>query len=67
MKVLLVVVGLIGTTIVTSFLGGICVMYPWNWLVPIIFGLAEITFWEAFGLTLLCNILFKSYSTTQKS
>jgi len=32
----------------------------WNWLMPTIFGLRKITLVEAFGLTLLSNILFGS-------
>jgi len=52
-----------------SLLGIICTMllisgYPlmwlWNWLMPIIFGLPEITFWQAIGLNLLSTVLFKS-------
>lgn len=31
----------------------------WNWLMPDIFGLPHITFWQAVGLNLLCSILFK--------
>jgi hypothetical protein len=32
----------------------------WNWLMPIIFGLPEVTFFQAFGLSLLSSLLFKS-------
>jgi hypothetical protein len=32
----------------------------WNWLMPSLFGLKVITFWEALGLNFLCSILFKS-------
>lgn len=35
------------------------VMVLWNWLMPKIFGLTEITFWQAFGLLILTNVLFK--------
>lgn len=37
--------------------GGI-VMLLWNWLMPGIFGLPTIGFWQAAGLLLLCKILF---------
>jgi hypothetical protein len=33
----------------------------WNWLMPKIFGLTTITFWEALGLVLLSNLLIKSH------
>ena len=32
----------------------------WNWFMPTIFGLKSITFMQAFGLTALCDLLFKS-------
>ena len=39
-------------------IGGEVVRLLWNWLVPPIIGLREITFWQALGLLLLCRILF---------
>lgn len=38
-------------------IGGGLVMLLWNWLMPAIFGLAQVTFWQAFGLLALCRIL----------
>ncbi len=38
-------------------------MLLWNWLMPVIFHLPTITFWQAMGVDALCGILFKSYST----
>ena len=35
-------------------------MVLWNWVMPTIFELPEITFWQACGLQLLATILFKS-------
>lgn len=40
---------------------GGCVMLLWNWLMPEIFGLPLITFWQAAGLLLLCKILFGGF------
>lgn len=37
----------------------------WNWLMPIIFGLKEITIFQAWGIMVLSNILFKT-SITKK-
>jgi membrane protein required for beta-lactamase induction len=34
------------------------VMLLWNWLMPDIFGLPTITFWQAMGLSALGNFLF---------
>ena len=33
-------------------------MLLWNWLMPAIFGLTAICFWQALGLLALCRILF---------
>ena len=34
-------------------------MLLWNWLVPGIFGLAVIGYWQGFGLCWICRILFQ--------
>ena len=39
-------------------IGGVVVQALWNWLVPPIIGLREVTFWQALGLLALCRILF---------
>jgi hypothetical protein len=41
-------------------MGGI-VFYLWNWLAPSLFGLKAITFWQAFGLLVLCRMLFGGF------
>ena len=43
-----------------SFLIALPLMLLWNGLVPEIFGLKTISYWDAFGLYLLSNLLFKS-------
>ena len=59
-----------------AFLGMIAIVivilgYPlmllWNWLIPTIFGLPEITLWQALGLSLLTTILFNSPPSINKS
>jgi hypothetical protein len=39
-------------------LGGWIVQLLWNGLVPPLFGLKAVTFWQALGLLVLCRILF---------
>ena len=60
---------------IAAFLGMIAIVivllgYPlmmlWNWLMPVIFGLPEITFWQAIGLNLLSTVLFKSPPSIKK-
>jgi len=43
------------------FVGGEVVMRLWNWLVQMLFGLRQITFWQAIGILALCRILFGSH------
>lgn len=35
-------------------------MWLWNWLMPVIFSLGVITFWQSAGLLILAKILFSS-------
>ena len=49
--------GVAAITIVT-FVGGTAVKLLWNWLLPPLFGLPLVTFWQAVGLLALCRILF---------
>jgi hypothetical protein len=41
------------------FLCGWVVMLLWNWLMPELFGLKRVGYWQAWGLLALCTILFK--------
>lgn len=43
------------------------VMLLWNWLMPKIFGLIVINFWEALGLCLLSSAFFKSSNSSSKN
>jgi hypothetical protein len=37
------------------------VLWLWNWLMPPIFGLHAISFWQALGLLVLSKILFSGF------
>ena len=60
---ILLVVGLFMLAVI---LFGGPIMVLWNWLMPTLFSLPEITFWQACGLNLLATLLFKSIETTKK-
>ena len=45
---------------------GFPLMWLWNWLMPSIFNLPEITFWQALGLNALSAILIKPTIKTNK-
>lgn len=52
----------VGGTILAAgfaFLFGWVVMLLWNWLMPEIFGLPRIGYWQGWGLVLLSHILVK--------
>lgn len=40
---------------------GYIVMLLWNWIMPVVFGITTITFWQAFGIILLAKIIFSSF------
>ena len=50
-----------------TWICGEVVMHLWNWLAPMLFGLHQITFWQALGLLILCRILFGSWSGGDRS
>lgn len=54
------IAALIGMIAIAIVLLGYPLMLLWNWLMPNIFNLPEITFWQAIGLNFLSTILFKS-------
>ena len=37
------------------------IMWLWNWLMPVIFGLHAISFWQGLGLLVLSKILFGGF------
>ena len=55
---IMVVIGFI----VFVFVGGVIVQALWNWLMPTIFGLPTLDFWQALGLLALTRILFGGFS-----
>ena len=47
--------------VVFIVVGGFVVQLLWNWLLPPILGVREVTFWQALGLLALCRILFGGF------
>ncbi len=56
----MVFVGLIFTALF-ALIFGFVVMWLWNWLMPAIFGLGAITFWQAFGILVLAKLFFGAF------
>ena len=40
---------------------GLVIMSLWNWMMPAIFGLGVITFWQAIGMFILGRLLFGGF------
>jgi hypothetical protein len=41
---------------------GVAVMLLWNLLIPALFGLSAVNYWQALGLLVLCRILFGGFN-----
>jgi hypothetical protein len=62
-----VLVGIFVVLVVGGFLAlfmALPVWLLWNWVCVDALHLPALTFWQSFGLALLCSILFKSHSTS---
>jgi len=53
------ILSVIGILMLAVILFGYPTMLLWNWLMPHLFNLPYITFWQACGVNLLASILFK--------
>jgi hypothetical protein len=53
----MVVFGIIAAA-VFALVFGYFVMLLWNWLMPLLFGLTVITYWQAFGIVILAKLIF---------
>ncbi|MDD4108608.1 MAG: hypothetical protein PHH93_07810 [Prolixibacteraceae bacterium] len=49
---------------VVSLVAAIPTYLLWNWLMPTIFGIKTVTFFQAWGLSFLAGILFKNSSSS---
>jgi hypothetical protein len=55
-KWLMLPIGLLAVVVV-AYVGGHLVRLLWNWLLPSLFGVPEVTYWQALGLLALSRIL----------
>jgi hypothetical protein len=60
MEKLIIILGAITLIVLVAFLLALPVMWLWNWLMPLIFGLIKINFWQALGINVLSGFLFKT-------
>ena len=50
--------------IVVLFIFSVPVMYLWNWLMPAIFNLPIVNFWQTVGIMLLLNLMIPNHVVT---
>jgi hypothetical protein len=62
-EVMVAIAAVLGLVAILVVILGYPLMLLWNWLMPELFGLPEITFWQAIGLNVLSTILFRSSHT----
>ena len=60
MKILNKIAELVTVIILVTLVISLPVFFLWNWLMPDIFRLSTITFWQSIGISLLSSILFKT-------
>lgn len=61
--IVLGVIGIVGLAILFGFV----IMWLWNWLMPEIFGLITITYWQAVGLFILFKLLIGGSGSSGRS
>ena len=52
-----IILGVIGAAFF-AFIFGYLIMLLWNWLMPMLFGLTTITFWQAVAIAFLARLIF---------
>jgi len=58
-------IAIVGGLALGCLILGLPVMLLWNWLMPELFSLKEVTFFQAVGLSLLSGFLIKGVSTSK--
>lgn len=75
MKAVLIAIGALTGIIIGAFfliiLGALLLSFPvmwcWNYIIPYMFGLPVITYWQAFCLYVLAGLLIKGSSSSSSS
>ena len=55
---LLIILAIFAFIAVFACIVAVPVLFLWNALMPVLFGLPVLTYWQAYGLYLLCLLLF---------
>jgi hypothetical protein len=66
MEKFLTILGVIALLVILCLIMALPTMWLWNWLMPALFGIVKVNFWQALGINILSSILFKSHNWTGK-
>jgi hypothetical protein len=66
MQVIAAFVLAVATLVAISLIMALPTMWLWDWLMPELFGLKEITLFQAWGVNFLSGMLFKNHTSTGK-
>ena len=66
MHIIGTIVAAIAFLVGLSLIMALPTMLLWDWLMPELFGLKEVTLFQAWGLNFLCGMLFKSHTSSSK-
>ncbi|NLV35152.1 MAG: hypothetical protein GXY17_00545 [Clostridiaceae bacterium] len=55
-----IILGILGV-IALGFVFGYAIKLLWNWLMPELFGLKEISYWQGIGIFILARLIFGSF------
>jgi hypothetical protein len=66
MQIIGTIVTAVAFLIGLSLLMAVPTMLLWDWLMPELFGLKEVTLFQAWGLNFLCGMLFKNHTSSSK-
>lgn len=61
MRIFFMVIGGMALAVLIAAIFGFAVMYLWNWLMPELFALKTIGYWQALGIVLLGKLIFGNF------
>lgn len=65
-EMFLLILEAIFVAVLISFLYGTILMWLWNAVIVIVFAAPALNYWQAYGICIICNLLFKSTNTSAK-
>ena len=61
LRIIGMVLGGLAVAVIAAFVFGWFVQLLWNWLMPSLFGLVKLTYWQSFGIIVLAKLIFSPF------